>query len=186
MRVVADSHAAVWYLSNHPSLSSAASQALAEAEATDGIVISVATLMDLWYVVQKRGLPGHIVGLVEVVLLDQRFNYIEWPIDLDVVAAWQLLADLRDPWDKAIVATAQVLYLPLVTKDEGSKTWASSTPSGEVMWEAKLVAHRRAYGRGCRDVEAESQAGQVAAPGSSGKATVACIWAVGLDRTFQG
>src|SRR5690606_18810573 len=52
MRVVADSHAIVWYVQGSPRLSERASAALSEAEASDGIVVSVATLVDLWYVTQ--------------------------------------------------------------------------------------------------------------------------------------
>lgn len=52
MRVVADSHAIVWYVQGSPRLSERAASALSEAEASDGIVVSVATLVDLWYVTQ--------------------------------------------------------------------------------------------------------------------------------------
>lgn len=52
MRVVADSHAIVWYLQGSPRLSEPAASALSEAEGSDGIVVSVATLIDLWYVTQ--------------------------------------------------------------------------------------------------------------------------------------
>ncbi len=52
MRVVADSHAIVWYIAGSPRLSDTAASVLREAEATDGIVVSVASLIDLWYVTQ--------------------------------------------------------------------------------------------------------------------------------------
>lgn len=52
MRVVADSHALVWYVQGSSRLSKAASSALGESERTEGIVVSVATLVDLWYVTQ--------------------------------------------------------------------------------------------------------------------------------------
>ena len=52
MRVVADSHAIVWYVQGSPRLSDKATAALNDAEASDGVVVSVATLVDLWYVTQ--------------------------------------------------------------------------------------------------------------------------------------
>ena len=52
MRVVADSHAIVWHLQGSSRISKSASDALAEAEATEGVVVSVATLVDLWYVTE--------------------------------------------------------------------------------------------------------------------------------------
>jgi len=50
VRLVADSHIAVWYAQNSPQLSSAARDALDGVDADGGIVVSVATLIDLWYV----------------------------------------------------------------------------------------------------------------------------------------
>lgn len=52
MRVAADSHSIFWYVEASPRLSEAATQALRDADARDGIVVSVATLVDLWYVTQ--------------------------------------------------------------------------------------------------------------------------------------
>ncbi len=49
MRVVADTHALIWYLLDDPDrrLSSAALDALEESAATDGVVVSVASVVDL-------------------------------------------------------------------------------------------------------------------------------------------
>ena len=56
MRVVADTHALIWYLLDDPDrrLSSAALDALEEAAATNGVVVSFASVVDLWYVVRTR------------------------------------------------------------------------------------------------------------------------------------
>lgn len=54
MRVVADSHAIVWYVQGSLRLSEPAAIALAESEAVGDLVVSVATLIDLWYVTEKR------------------------------------------------------------------------------------------------------------------------------------
>ena len=57
MRVIADTHALVWYLLDDPDrrLSPAALTALEQAESTDGIAVSVASVVDLWYVIRTRG-----------------------------------------------------------------------------------------------------------------------------------
>jgi PIN domain nuclease of toxin-antitoxin system len=52
VRVVADSHAIVWYVQGSKRLSERAGEVLAEAEAERSLVVSVATLIDLWYVSQ--------------------------------------------------------------------------------------------------------------------------------------
>jgi PIN domain nuclease of toxin-antitoxin system len=49
--VVADSHAIVWYLHGSTRLSDAAREALGAEHAKD-LVVSVAALIDLWYVSQ--------------------------------------------------------------------------------------------------------------------------------------
>jgi len=60
VRVVADSHAAHWYVNGSARLSAPARRALASAEdEPGGIVVSVATLIDLWYVTQTtQGVSG--------------------------------------------------------------------------------------------------------------------------------
>jgi hypothetical protein len=53
VRVLADSHAILWLSQRSPELSDVASDALFEAEETEGVVVSVASLVDLWYVTQS-------------------------------------------------------------------------------------------------------------------------------------
>lgn len=56
MRAVADTHALIWYLLDDPDrrLSSAALDVLKQAAATDGVVVSVASVVDLRYVIRTR------------------------------------------------------------------------------------------------------------------------------------
>lgn len=120
MRVLADSHAVVWYLQGSDRLSAPAAQALAESEQTDGIVVSVATLVDLWYVTQttRKLTDAHLASLRNALLSSTAF--ILQPIDLAVADATTSIARdrLADPWDRFIVGTARALALPLVTRDE--------------------------------------------------------------------
>jgi PIN domain nuclease of toxin-antitoxin system len=119
VRVVADSHALVWFAQGSDQLSAAAADSLREAEATEGIVISTATLIDLWYVTQttKAISTAQLAELRTLVLSSWALTL--HPMDLAVLDAYTAIARdlLKDPWDRFIVATAQVLQLPLVTKD---------------------------------------------------------------------
>ena len=57
--VVADTHAAVWYLTNSPRLSPAAAKALDDASAAgDSILIPSISLVELTYLVEKGRVPS--------------------------------------------------------------------------------------------------------------------------------
>lgn len=120
MRVVADSHALYWYVQCSPRLSEAAAAALSDAEASDGIVVSVATLVDLWYVTQTtQGIAADDLARFRLRLESSRKVDLH-PVDVAVADATTSVPRdaLRDPWDRFIVGTARALALSLVTRDE--------------------------------------------------------------------
>ena len=91
VRLVADTHALVWYLLDDPDrrLSSAVLAALEEAESTDGIAVSVASVVDLWYVIRTRGTftddqLDRVLGLFR----DPNSSLQAEPITLDVAGAF--------------------------------------------------------------------------------------------------
>lgn len=119
MKVVADSHALVWFTQGSPQLSVRAGEALREAEASDGIVVSVATLIDLWYVSQttERVSARELSDLRDLMTATSAVDL--YPVDVAVADAYTGISRdlLKDPWDRFIVATALVLRAPLVTRD---------------------------------------------------------------------
>lgn len=119
MRVLADSHAIVWHLQGSGRLSATAASALTEAETTDGVVVSIATIIDLWYVTQttRKLTDANLVELRD--MLASSPALILEPIDIAVVHATTSIPRdlLTDPWDRFIVGTARALALPLVTRD---------------------------------------------------------------------
>lgn len=119
MRVVADSHAIFWHLQRSPRLSRPAANALTDASADEGIVVSVATLVDLWYVTQTtRAVTTDDLTLVRDALASSARVDLH-VIDAAVADAYMAIPRslLRDPWDRFIVATASALAIPLVTCD---------------------------------------------------------------------
>jgi PIN domain nuclease of toxin-antitoxin system len=119
VKVVADSHAIIWQSQRSPELSEGAANALLEAEETDGVVVSVASLIDLWYVTQttKTVTDADLAELREKIAASPELSL--HPIDEDVTDATTAIPrdTLADPWDRFIVATAKVLEVPLVTRD---------------------------------------------------------------------
>jgi PIN domain nuclease of toxin-antitoxin system len=118
VRVVADSHAIFWHPQRSPKLSAPAAQALREA-GTHEIVVSVATLVDLWYVTQTtQAITTADLALVRAAL--EASDRVDLQvIDAAVADAYTAMprSVLRDPWDRFIAATARALEAPLVTRD---------------------------------------------------------------------
>jgi PIN domain nuclease of toxin-antitoxin system len=120
VRVVADTHAFYWYYRQPQLLSGLALATLHTAlVGGDGVVVSVATFMDLWYLVRKGKMSG--------VALSHVWSLTQYPgINVTAAAITVRIAErststpidsLTDPWDRFIVGTAAVRGLPLITKD---------------------------------------------------------------------
>ena len=119
MRVVADSHAIVWYVQGSKRLSGRANEVLAEAEAESSLVVSVATLIDLWYVSQTtQSVTAEQLGALRERLRLSQAVVLE-PVTATIADATTTIprATVPDPWDRLIMATAIALQVPLVTRD---------------------------------------------------------------------
>lgn len=121
MRVVADTHALVWFLEADERLSARAREVLEQAQQDPdgGIVVSLASRLDLHDLQRARRLNSDDVRRMWAVTEDPSSNISSVAITGAVVAYFDAaeLAALRDPWDRLITATATDLGLPLVTKD---------------------------------------------------------------------
>jgi PIN domain nuclease of toxin-antitoxin system len=120
VKLVADSHAVLWYTQGSGRLSERAATALTEAEATDCVIVSVVSLLDLWYVTQStKALTEAEVGEVRATIVSSPAFLLQ-PIDLAIVDNTTAIPRdvLADPWDRFIVATARALSLSLVTRDQ--------------------------------------------------------------------
>ncbi len=124
MRLVADSHAVLWYAKGSSRLSASARDALTGAETDGGIVVSVASLIDLWYVtLTTQGVIKDDLDRLRAGLLASDSVSLQ-PVTIEIVDAYVGIdrGALGDPWDRLIVATAQALELPLVTRDGQIRT----------------------------------------------------------------
>jgi PIN domain nuclease of toxin-antitoxin system len=65
VRLVADSHALIFYLFLPHKLTERAIETLGQAEDSGGVVVSAATLGDLWYASHKRGRKSLAPGAYE-------------------------------------------------------------------------------------------------------------------------
>lgn len=118
--VVADTHAAVWYLLNARSLSANAQRAMDDAaKAGDPVYVSSILLVEVVYLVEKGKLPPVVLDRLTNALSEPDSGFIIAPLDLPVVRAIpQISRDMvPDMPDRIIAATALHLDLPLVTRD---------------------------------------------------------------------
>ncbi len=109
MRAAVDTHALLWFLRGSALLSADSRLALREAQGSDGIVVSTAILVDLWYVTQTtRAFTTRDLDEVQGLIADESTAVDLVSIGMDVFEAWRRLERrvLPDPWDRFIVATA--------------------------------------------------------------------------------
>ena len=113
MKVLTDTHSLVWALTDPEALSPLARRVLSDAEVT-------ASAANLWELLLKRGKKGAL--LADPLAWWDRYvtpNGIRiLGIRLIHVIALDRLPDIhKDPFDRILVAQAQVEKLPLVSKD---------------------------------------------------------------------
>ena len=118
--VVADTHAAVWYLLDSKSLSANAQRMMDETIAGgDPVYVSSITLVEVVYLVEKGKLPAVVLDRLTAALSQPDSGFAISPLDFSVALAIRQISreTVPDMPDRIIAATALDLGLPLVTRD---------------------------------------------------------------------
>jgi PIN domain nuclease of toxin-antitoxin system len=111
-RLLVDTDALLWWLTDDPTLSPAARHAIAQP--TNEPLVSAASV---WEIAIKRSL-GKLVAPDDLpdLILDDGFTMLA----VDAQAAWQVRAlphHHRDPFDRLLIAQALSRQLPVITAD---------------------------------------------------------------------
>jgi len=120
MNYLTDTHALLWHLFARQRLGAAARAAFENTDIGQAhITIPVLVLAETLQIVQKSRLPGATVPqvLTHVRLLQQSLNYTLLELVPDTVIAGHTMTAIPDIFDRLIVAEAQRLRLPLITRD---------------------------------------------------------------------
>ena len=118
-RLVADTHAALWYLGQPDQLSAAASAAMIGAVGAGGmILVASITLVEVAYQVEKSRVDPGSFGTITRALDDPASRLSLVPLDRDVAETLRRVSrsEIPDMPDRIIAATALHLGLPVVSR----------------------------------------------------------------------
>ena len=122
MRLLIDTHALLWWLSDDPSLSDAARKAMAET--SNVLLVSAASA---WEIATKVRL-GRLPGAAELAADFQGFMRREGFTTLDITADHGIRAGLlpgphKDPFDRMLISQAQAENVPIVTNERAFESY---------------------------------------------------------------
>jgi len=122
VRLLIDTHALLWWLSDDPSLSAAARRAMAET--SNVLLVSAASA---WEIATKVRL-GRLPGAAELAADFQGFMLREGFTTLDITADHGIRAGFlpgphKDPFDRMLISQAQAENVPIVTNERTFETY---------------------------------------------------------------
>jgi PIN domain nuclease of toxin-antitoxin system len=117
MRVLLDTHALLWWLTDDPSLSPAARRVIGRL--SNDVLVSAASAWEIATKARLGKLPGaeELAGDFTACLARERFEELAISVEHGVRAGL-LLGPHKDPFDRMLIAQSQAESLPLVSNDE--------------------------------------------------------------------
>jgi PIN domain nuclease of toxin-antitoxin system len=117
---VADTHAALWYVFGDPRLSASAKSAFeAAAGSRHKIVVSVISLAEIVYLVEKGRLPASAYSDLRAALHDLDHVLQEAPVTAEIIDAMRDVprVEIPDMPDRIVAATAVYFGVPAISRD---------------------------------------------------------------------
>ncbi len=117
-RFLADTHVVICWLADPKKLSHEQSRIIEEsARRREPVTISAISLLEIAALEGTRRIRGGAVRILEALSADPLFQILPMTVEIAIEVAL-LGATLRDPADRAIVASARVHRLRLLTSDQ--------------------------------------------------------------------
>ena len=117
---VADTHAALWYLYGDPRLSATAKKGFdVAANSRRQILISVISLAEIVYLIEKRRLPVSAFAEIDGALRDPDHVLQEAPVTREIIYAMHRVerTEIPDMPDRIVAATAVYFRVPTISRD---------------------------------------------------------------------
>lgn len=127
---VADTHAALWYLFADPRLSIPAKSAFdAAASSRNKILLSVISLAEVVYLVEKGRLPASAYADLQEALRDPDRVLQEAPVTAEIVDSMMEVprVDIPEMPDRIVAATAVYFGVPAISRDRRIRTSSVQT-----------------------------------------------------------
>lgn len=118
--ILLDTHTFVWFFSNDSRLSSKAKRHIEKAKSEGSISVSAISIWEIFMLVKKEKLTLKF-DVHKWLEIANKASYLRFvPVDNDIAGQSVILPGFTnpDPADRIIVATAQILHVPIVTKDQ--------------------------------------------------------------------
>jgi PIN domain nuclease of toxin-antitoxin system len=117
---VSDTHTALWYVYGDARLSKRAKQFIDESAASvRKIAVSVISLAEIVYLVEKKRVPTSAYYDLRGALSDPEHVFVEEPLHSDVVEAMRQVQrdEIPDMPDRIVAATAIYFRVPVISRD---------------------------------------------------------------------
>jgi PIN domain nuclease of toxin-antitoxin system len=128
--VIADTHAAIWYLFSDPRLGSAASDFIEGAvDSGDHIGVSAISLAEMVYLIEKGRIPGAALSDLLAAIADPTSVFQHVPVDENVAMKMVEISrdEIPDLPDRIIAATAHLRTIPVLSRDGRIRSSAIQT-----------------------------------------------------------
>lgn len=112
MNVLLDTHALFWLFTSDKRISIKAKLKFREAKK---VFIPTIVLLELLYLLNKKKLNGQFLKILDQLKAEGRINFVS--LDMAIVENMPKQDFVLEMHDNAIVTSAQILSLPIITKD---------------------------------------------------------------------
>ncbi len=122
MRVLLDTHAMLWWLSDDPSLSRPARKVMADT--SNVLLVSAASAWEIATKVRLGRLPGaeDLAADFQGFMLREGFTTLDMTAD-HAIRAGLLPGPHKDPFDRMLIAQAQAEHVPIVTNERAFEAY---------------------------------------------------------------